>query len=306
MESFFSGMKADRVSRRRYRTRTEARADIFDTVNSRNKLDVTDIFISYATDDRAVAADLASQLHEEDGWEVFWDRKIEAGAEWSQELQRRLENARCVLVLWSRNSRKSFWVQGEAAKAFERDVYLPVCVDDSGPPRLFRESQALSIKEWVNGREISALDQLRHAINSRIGHLEMYGNLEKVADGEPVTAAHLHLIHSSWRVDRDTPFGKMPYQIHLIVFGHYSATARIESVEYRLPGYPEGHQIQQGGPPERLFELKELANGFCIAQAHVRLMGQPAGHPKIIRLSRLINMSESGPRLFDDFVRRRR
>jgi putative transposase len=32
MESFFSRMKEDRVSRRRYRTRDEAQADIFDYI----------------------------------------------------------------------------------------------------------------------------------------------------------------------------------------------------------------------------------------------------------------------------------
>ncbi len=32
MESFFSRMKDDRISRRRYRTRDEARADIFDYI----------------------------------------------------------------------------------------------------------------------------------------------------------------------------------------------------------------------------------------------------------------------------------
>ena len=96
----------------------------------------------------------------------------------------------------------------------------------------------------------------------------------------------------------------MPYEIHMIVYGHPTALARIESVEYHLPGYPEGHDRQAGGPPERLFELKELANGFSIAQAHVRLHSQPSGHPGVLKLSRFINMSESEPRLFDDFIRR--
>ena len=132
----------------------------------------------------------------------------------------------------------------------------------------------------------------------------MYGNLVKVAEGEPVTNEHLHLIHSCWRVDKKTKFGRMPYQIHLIVFGHHSALARIESVEYRLPGYPEGYDSQTGGRPERLFELKELAYGFSVAQAYIHLKRQPPGHFKILRLSRLINMSESGPHLLDDFIRR--
>ena len=87
----------------------------------------------------------------------------------------------------------------------------------------------------------------------------------------------------------------------VIVFGHPTVLDRIESVEYRLPGYPDGFDRQNGGPRERLFELKELANGFCVVQAFVRLKKQPGA----IRLSRLVNMSESGPRLFDDFVHRR-
>ncbi len=85
----------------------------------------------------------------------------------------------------------------------------------------------------------------------------------------------------------------MPYRIHLIVYGHPTALARIESVEYYLPGYPTKRQRQSGGPPEFLFELKELANGFCIAQANITLRLQSRG----IRLSRFINMSDSGPRL---------
>ena len=244
------------------------------------------------------------QLHREDGWNVFWDRDIEAGSHWSDELQRRLDSARCVIVLWSRTSRESFWVHGEAARAFERDVYLPVSLDDSHPPRLFSSAQTLSISRWARGGGTADLTALREAVRSRVGNFEMTSNLERVADAEPVTDAHLHLVHSCWRVDKETAFGLMPFQIHLVVFGHHTATSRIESVEYHLPGYPEGHQRQSGGPPERLFELKELANGFCVAQAHVRLRDQPPGHPKVIRLARLVNMSERGPRLLDDLLRR--
>ena len=96
----------------------------------------------------------------------------------------------------------------------------------------------------------------------------------------------------------------MPYQIHVIVYGDLSALKRIESVEYFLPGYPKGHNHKIVSTPDCLFELKELANGFCIIQANVHLQPQPQGGPKILRLSRFINMSESGPRLFDDFISR--
>ncbi len=262
---------------------------------------MTDIFISYAKEDQPVAKRLADALLE-DGWKVFWARGIEAGAEWNNEVQRALHEARCVLVLWSAASTKSFWVRGEAADAFERDSYVPLRLDEAEPPRLFRHVQALSIGEWIEQRDANTLKRLKSIVASRIGKLPMYGNLERVADGQPVTDEHLHLVHSCWRVDKKTEFGFMPYQIHLIVYGHATALARIESVEYCLPNYPKDRQ--QGGLRERLFELMELANGFSIAQARVRLRSQPPGHPNPLRLSRFINMSESGPRLIDDFIRR--
>ena len=190
---------------------------------------MTNIFISYAKENRSVAKRLAAELYEE-GWRIFWDRRIEAGAEWNEEIQRELHDASWVLVLWSADSRKSLWVRGEAADAFERDSYVPVRIDETEPPRLFRHVQTLSIAKWVQQNDADELSQLKSAFASRINELPMYGNLERVTEGEPVTDAHLHLVHSCWRVDKLTSFGRMPYQIHLVVYGHGTALARIESV----------------------------------------------------------------------------
>jgi hypothetical protein len=261
---------------------------------------MTDIFISYAREDQSVAESLA-HVFGDGGLKVFLDQKIPGGAEWNEEIQRELGEARCVIVLWSANSSNSFWVRGEAADAFERGTYFPVQIDETGPPRLFRHVQARSIVKWVRHEDPEELEQLKMAIALRVGILSMYGILKPVSDGEPVTDEHLHLVHTCWRVDKKTKFGPMPYQIHLIVYGHPTARKRIESVEYLLPEYPEPHDRQAGGPPDRLFELKELANGFSIVQAHIRLRSQPPGHPRILRISRLTNVSESGPRLFDYF-----
>lgn len=260
-----------------------------------------DVFISYAREDRVVAQRLAEVL-ELDGWDVFWDRRIEAGAEWNAELQQALTDARCVLVVWSVAAKRSFWVRGEAADAYEHDKYVPVRIDEEDPPRLFGGVQALSLRDWVESGEAEELDLLRTNIASRAGVLATYGNLEPAEEGKPLSDRHLHLVHSCWRVDKDTEFGRMPFQIHVIVFGHPTALARVESVDYHLPGYPEGHRFARGGSAERLFELKQLANGFCVVQATVKLRGQA----KPLTLSRLVNMSERGPRLLDDFVARAR
>lgn len=260
-----------------------------------------DVFISYAKEDRAVARDLAAQL-DEWKWEVYWDRRIDAGMEWSEEIQRAVREARCVLVLWSAASVHSFWVRGEAAEAFERNTYLPLLLDGAEVPRLFRQRQALSIAKWVDHTGSDEIHQLKFAIESRLPVPGMRGNLERVADNAPVESGHLHLVHSCWRVDKMTEYGLMPFQIHVVVYGHHTALARISSVDYSLPGYPQGHAHQTVSARERLFELKELANGFCCLQARVNLHAQPPGHKPILLLSRFINMSEIGPRL-EDFIR---
>jgi hypothetical protein len=104
-----------------------------------------DIFISYAHPDRSAAERIATFLRDQ-AWDVFWDRTIEPGAEWNQYIQLALRDARCVLVLWSANSRSSFWVRGEAADAYERNVYLPVSIDGTSRPKLFAHVQTESIE----------------------------------------------------------------------------------------------------------------------------------------------------------------
>ena len=151
-----------------------------------------DVFISYAHEDRQVAVSLAAKLHEEN-WNVFLDRGIEPGAEWNEVIQQALRDARCVLVLWSAASRSSLWVQGEAADSFARNTYVPVRIDKTEPPKLFRHVQAKSIAKWVEQQDTDELNSLKSAIASRIGGRPMYEILEPVADGAPVTNAHSSL-----------------------------------------------------------------------------------------------------------------
>jgi hypothetical protein len=164
--------------------------------------DMTEIFISYASEDRPVAKSLAAFFHEH-GLRVFWDRAIGPGAEWGGDIQQALRDARCVIVLWSAASSDSFWVAGEAAEAFKRGTYLPVQIDENLPPRLFRHVQAQSIAKWVKYKDPEELEQLRSAIESRVSKLPMYGICTPVSDGEPVTDEHLHLIHTCWRVEKN-------------------------------------------------------------------------------------------------------
>ena len=64
---------------------------------------MSDIFLSYASEDRAIAEELATALTER-GWLVWWDCNIVTGQPFDTEIERALAEARCVIVLWSRAS----------------------------------------------------------------------------------------------------------------------------------------------------------------------------------------------------------
>ncbi len=108
---------------------------------------MTDIFISYANEDRERASKLASAL-EAQGWSVWWDRKIIAGESFDQVIERELEAAKSIVVLWSRNSISSEWVKNEAAMAVERGVLVPAMIDSVKLPLEFRRKQAADMVGW--------------------------------------------------------------------------------------------------------------------------------------------------------------
>jgi hypothetical protein len=64
---------------------------------------VTDVFISYAREDRDRAHKLADALAAF-GWSVWWDRKIITGEAFDQAIERELETAKSIVVLWSEHS----------------------------------------------------------------------------------------------------------------------------------------------------------------------------------------------------------
>ena len=90
---------------------------------------MTDVFISYAKEDRGRARTLASALQAR-GWSVWWDRDIKAGQAFDVTIEHEIETAKCVVVLWSKHSIASEWVKNEAASASERGVLVPALIEN--------------------------------------------------------------------------------------------------------------------------------------------------------------------------------
>lgn len=108
---------------------------------------MTDIFLSYASEDRERAKKLTSSL-EARGWSVWWDRKIVAGQTFDKVIEHHLETAKSVVVLWSNSSVSSEWVKNEAAVALERDVLVPALIDRVKLPLEFRRRQTVDLVGW--------------------------------------------------------------------------------------------------------------------------------------------------------------
>ena len=105
---------------------------------------MTEVFISYARADQAVARRTALGLQKA-GFAVWWDADLPAHRAYSDVIEKHLEEARAVVVLWSRSSAKSEWVRAEADFARARHKLVQAGLDGSLPPIPFNQTQCADL-----------------------------------------------------------------------------------------------------------------------------------------------------------------
>lgn len=79
---------------------------------------------------------------------MWWDRQIPYGQDFTQTIQRELEGASCVVVIWSPDSVKSTFVRDEASEALRNSRLVPVRFSDVQPPLGFRQLQVADLSGW--------------------------------------------------------------------------------------------------------------------------------------------------------------
>lgn len=112
---------------------------------------LVDVFISYARTDQALAAALAETLRKE-GFEVWWDSAIYAGADWESLLMATLATAKAIIVLWTPRSVQRPWVLKEAQIALQTHRFVPVLMEACELPADFSVRQVARMPGW-NGRD---------------------------------------------------------------------------------------------------------------------------------------------------------
>ncbi len=132
---------------------------------------LTDIFLSYGREDQQRAQRIAEAL-EHYGWSVFWDRTIPAGKTWRDVIGGQLDEARCVIVLWSATSVHKQWVLEEADRANKRKKLIPVLIDEVEPPLGFSAIQAASLVSWQGDPEAVEFLQFTADVRSILGNAQ--------------------------------------------------------------------------------------------------------------------------------------
>lgn len=184
---------------------------------------MSDIFISYAREDRACAEALAAALAAR-GCSVWWDSQLRAGEVFDDVIEAELQGVDCVIVLWSRHSVRSPWVRAEAGVGLERAVLFPIRLDESPVPMLFRQLHTVEVS---TDDKVAALDAIARDVAERAA-----------AGGTKTEAAHGPILQLGSE-SRDAQLAS-----ELIARAH---ELRRQALALRKPGQYWWYALEHGG-----------------------------------------------------------
>lgn len=118
---------------------------------------MTDVFISYSRGDKEKIRILAQEL-ERRGLRVWWDSHLTTGHAYRAEISEKLDEARLVIVVWSRLSVGSRFVCDEADEGAQRGTLFPALLELVDIPLGFRQIQTADLTHWRGGKRDAALD----------------------------------------------------------------------------------------------------------------------------------------------------
>lgn len=121
------------------------------------------VFFSYSRADQKFARPIIEILQRA-GYSVWWDGLLGGGERYANTTATALANARAVVVLWSKTSLQSHWVNDEAAEARDRRSLVPLSLDGSEPPLGFRQFQTIDVSKSKGHPGSPAMQQLLDAV----------------------------------------------------------------------------------------------------------------------------------------------
>ena len=152
---------------------------------------MADVFISYASQDRDRVKPLAEALQSR-GFNVWWDRQLAAGQDYSQIIERELNGARAVIVVWSNASAASTYVRDEAGRARDEGRLVPVMLDPIAIPLGFGAFQAEDFTRWNGSVRAPQIGLLEEVLRAKLEGRDVDG--KKIADKRRKVASRVRLV----------------------------------------------------------------------------------------------------------------
>ena len=122
-----------------------------------------DIFISYSRTDKPWVEKLAAAL-EAAGYAVWWDVDLLPGQSFEDAIKEHLDNARCVVTVWSEASINSLWVREESSQAIGRGVLVPIRYQPVTLPMPFGRIHTADLQDWEGDSNDPRFQQLLQAV----------------------------------------------------------------------------------------------------------------------------------------------
>lgn len=128
---------------------------------------MADVFISYASEDRGRVRPLAEALQSR-GFNVWWDRSLAAGQDYTTVIEKELKNAKAVIVIWTQSSSASTFVRDEAGRARDEGRLVPVLLDRVDIPLGFGAFQAEDFTRWNGGANAPQMQLLEEVLRAKL------------------------------------------------------------------------------------------------------------------------------------------
>ena len=132
---------------------------------------MVDVFISYAREDRDRVRAIAEAI-EAGGYSIWWDQEIPPGSEMDDEIDKAINDASAIIVVWSESSIVSRWVKDEATDGVERGCLVALRIDDVAMPRGFKLVQTADLTGWSGEKEHVEWQKIQSRLIDLVGAAE--------------------------------------------------------------------------------------------------------------------------------------
>lgn len=131
---------------------------------------IADIFFSYSSKDRDRVR-VVRDAFVSHGFEIFWDQSVPPGLDWDTWIRQHLNEAKCALVFWSKDSVASDNVRHEATVAKQQGKLIPVLLDpltvEQFPMGLY-STQGADLTNWTGGEQEQSWSTLKQQVEFKL------------------------------------------------------------------------------------------------------------------------------------------